>query len=172
MISTDAIVMSVNPIQEHDVLVELLTLKRGRIRAFAKYAQSSKPRFGGRLDTFNFVNIILLESRSSTKLRDVNTLNTFSNIKTNYNSLSIAYSIIEVVRAMTQMGIENKALFEQTFSALDQLNESVPDDQFLSSFYYLLLKSEGVVSDNMILNEKDYKKMIESYTGIKLRNSL
>jgi DNA repair protein RecO len=172
MISTNAIVMSVKPIQEHDLLVELLTLTQGRIRAFVKYAQSSKPRFGGRLDTFNFVNVMLIESRSSYKLRDVNTLNTFGKIKTNYNTLSVAYSIIEVVRTMTQMGVENRSLFDHTYSALDQLNQSVLGDQFLSSFYYLILKTEGVISDSMILNEKDYKKMIESYTGIKLRNSL
>ena len=53
MISSLALVINTKPILEKDTLVELFTLEYGRIRAFAKYSQSKKPRFGGQLNTFN-----------------------------------------------------------------------------------------------------------------------
>ena len=56
---TDAIVMSVKPYLDKDLMVELFTLDYGRIRAFAKYAQSKKPRFGGLLTTFTHVKVLL-----------------------------------------------------------------------------------------------------------------
>jgi len=172
MILTDAVIMSVKPILENDLLVELLTESVGRIRAFAKYAQSNKPRFGGLLATFNHVSVRLYESKTSFKLSDVQIVDGFNSLKSNFEALSTAYSIIEVVRTMTQIGIENQALFKQTKVALKRLNTQPIDSEFLKEFYYFLLKSEGLISEEVNLNEKDYKKMIESYTGIKLRNQL
>ena len=40
MNGTDAIVLQAKPILEKDVLVELFTRELGRVRVFAKYAQS------------------------------------------------------------------------------------------------------------------------------------
>lgn len=170
MIQSKAIIFNTKPIFEKDILVELFTNNVGRIHAFAKYAQSNKPRFGGLLNTFNCVSINLIERKGGFTIKQVQNITSLENLKKNYSNLSLGYKMIEVVKTLTQLNIENESLFELLSNSLLSLDNNNVSNQFLCKFYFSILKVEGLISGEMGLNEKEYKKMIESYTGIKLRN--
>ena len=172
MIATEAIIFSVRPILEKDILVEAFTAKFGLIRLFAKYAQSNKPRFGGRLTTFNHLSLDLIGRSNSFTLKSAMTINSFNQLKQQFNRLAVGYKMIEVIKSVSQHGIENEPLFTLLVKALETLDQSIDPTDHLKEFYYAVLKCEGIISDGMILNEIDYKKMIESYTGIQLNSSL
>ena len=169
---TEAIILNVKPFLEKDLIVEMFTKQAGRVRVFAKYAQSSKPRFGGLLNTFNWVSVILIERKGSFTIRQIQSIDPFNKMKNKYSHLSIGYRIIEVVRSTTQMRLENEQLFDLTVTAFGDLNQGHLESDYLKRFYYLLLKNEGIIDEEMNLTEKDYEKMIESYTGIKLKGKL
>ncbi|MGA0242079.1 MAG: DNA repair protein RecO [Candidatus Marinamargulisbacteria bacterium] len=172
MIQSEAIVLSVNPVFERDLLVELFTKDRGRIRTFAKYAQSKKPRFGALLTTFNWLTVHLIQGRTAYTLRHAQNIQSFNQLKTNYSKVALAYNMVSIIQTMTPLNMENPGLFELMTTALDQLNGPASTHDLMPWFCFSLLKNEGVVSEDMNLNEVDYKKMIESYTGMKLRTLL
>ena len=68
---TEAIILSVKPCLDKDLMVELFTHEHGRIRAFAKYAQSRKAKVWGLLTTFTHVTVFLIKGRSSFTLKEV-----------------------------------------------------------------------------------------------------
>ncbi|MEK9727653.1 MAG: DNA repair protein RecO [Candidatus Margulisiibacteriota bacterium] len=172
MKETLAIIFNTRPILEKDILVEMFTKDLGRIHAFAKFAQSNKPRFGGLLNTFNCVKVGVLERNGSFTLRHIQRVDTFQYLKKNYTALSTAYNMLDIVRAVTQLNIENEGLFTILNDALSHINSVKNQTDVLQIFYYAILKNEGLVTSAMNLNEMDYKKMIESYSGIKLKDKL
>ena len=168
----DAIVMSVKPYLDKDLMVELFTLDYGRIRAFAKYAQSKKPRFGGLLTTFTHVKVLLNKGRSSFTIREMAYNDRFLSLTSDYERLKVGYLMLASVRMLTQINNENPQLFQLLLVAFNKLNSSASIAGQLQEWFYLVLKSEGLISEPMNLNEKDYRKMLESYTGIQLKGYL
>ena len=88
MTLTSAIVLHASPSFEHDLLVELLTKDHGRIRCFAKYAQTKKPRFGGQLNTLNLIKVNVNERGKWFYIGSVSVLDGFSKIKQSYQKFS------------------------------------------------------------------------------------
>ena len=174
MNGTDAIVLQAKPILEKDVLVELFTRELGRVRVFAKYAQSKKPRFGGQLNALNVLNVRLIKKGTAFYLGQTTVSNTFSEIKKDYNKIKVAYQFLHVIRSVTQMDQENKELFDALLhylECMDQNNSLVLNEHKLA-FYQHVLEIEGLMGESVKLNEHEVIKMIESYTNIHLKDIL
>tara|TARA_A100001015_G_C15016620_1_gene725842 strand:- start:1736 stop:2260 length:525 start_codon:yes stop_codon:yes gene_type:complete len=172
MISSLALVINTKPILEKDTLVELFTLEYGRIRAFAKYSQSKKPRFGGQLNTFNLCNIQFNRRGDSFTISQINVVSSFEGIKKQYEKINVAYQFLYIIKTMTQINHENKEMFMILLDYLKELNENNAQDlhQFKLKFYETVLQAEGVLATSVKLNEKELQKMLESYTNIKFRD--
>lgn len=174
MNTTDAIVLHASPLFEKDLLIELFTREFGRIKVFAKYAQSKKPRFGGQLNTLNLIQTMLIKKRSAFYLGQTKVVNCFPELKKKYSKMNLAYQFLHVIRAVTQLGQENMELFEalvQYLSILDQ-EIQVELNVFKLDFYKQVLHIEGVMTHSAKFNEHDIIKMIESYTNIHLKDIL
>ena len=74
------------------------------------------------------------------------------------------------VRMLTQMNNENPQLFKLLLSAISLIPQVLLATT--PRMVFLVLKNEGLISEPMNLNEKDYRKMLESYTGIQLKGYL
>ena len=153
-------------------MVELFTSNYGRIRAFAKYAQSKKPRFGGLLNTFNYVDASLSQRSTTFGVHDMVLIQPFNSLTSNYKKLSLGFRMLEAIRATTQVNNENGALFDLTIHYLMKLDEAVSYDSFMTEWYFMMLECEGLISEPMNLSENEYRKMLESYTGVLLKGSL
>ena len=171
---TDAIVFHVRPLLEKDLLIELFTSEFGRIKVFAKYAQSKKPRFGGQLSTLNLIQTMLIKKGTAIYLGETRVFDHFSEIKKTYKKMNVAYQFLHVIRAVTQLNQENKELFVALVNYLTALNHSsdVESNEFKLAFYKQVLRIEGVMTNSMKLHEHDVIKMIESYTSIQLKDIL
>ena len=174
MISTLAIIFNTKPILEKDILVELFSYEEGRIRAFAKYSQSKKPRFGGQLNTLNACKIMMIKRGDSYNISQISVVNGFEGIKVSYEKMSIAYQLLHLIKAVTQMNHENNELFMFLYDHLKTLNGLAGNNlaAFKLDAYKKLLQLEGVLDINSKLSEHEVIKMIESYTSIKLRDVL
>lgn len=171
---TDAIVFHVRPLFEKDLLIELFTSEFGRIKVFAKYAQSKKPRFGGQLNTLNLIQTMLIKKGTAVYLGQTKVSNHFSKLKKTYNKMNVAYQFLHVIRAVTQINQENKELFHALVQYLTVLNHNSDENLngFKLDFYKHVLQIEGLMTNSMKLNEHDIIKMIESYTNIHLKDIL
>ena len=172
MISSLSLVINTKPILEKDTLVELFTFEFGRIRAFAKYSQSKKPRFGGQLNTFNLCNIRFNRRGDSFTISQVNVVSSFDEIKKQYEKINVAYQFLYIIKTITQINHENKEMFMILIDYLKELNQNKVQDlhQLKLQFYKKVLQAEGVLDANVKLNEKELLKMLESYTNIKFRD--
>ena len=96
----------------------------------------------------------------------------FLSLTSDYERLKVGYLMLASVRMLTQINNENPQLFQLLLVAFNKLNSSASIAGQLQEWFYLVLKSEGLISEPMNLNEKDYRKMLESYTGIQLKGYL
>ena len=171
---TNAIIMHTKPILEKDLLVEVFTEEYGRLRVFAKYAQSKKPRFGGQLNTLNLLKMSLIKRGTAFHLGQTSIQSGFSGIKKSYEKMHVAYQFLHVIRSVTQMNHENKEVFTALMHYLDAMDTI--DQSELNAhkyqFYRQVLQIEGVMTESSKFNEKDVIKMIESYTSIQLKDVL
>ena len=174
MTYTNAIVMHTKPILEKDLLVELFTEEYGRLRVFAKYAQSKKPRFGGQLNTLNLLKVSLLKRGSAFHLGQISISSCFDGIKKSYGKMHVAYQFLHVIRSVTQMNHENREVFMALMHYLEAMDTIDPSElnEHKTQFYRQVLQIEGVMSDSSKFNENDVIKMIESYTSIQLKDVL
>jgi DNA repair protein RecO len=168
MISTNALVLHTYPILEKDMVVELFTKEVGRIRAFVKYAQSKKPRFGGLLNTMNHVLVDLVKKKETYYVRHVRLIMDFHQIKTSYKKVALAYHFIQLLQSITQFNQENRTLFNvmvQSFKAL--ADSTLAELEGLKKkVYHTILELEGVLPKHKEqYTEKDYVKLIEEYTN-------
>ena len=170
---TPAIIMHTRPIMENDILVELFSRDMGRICVFAKFAQSKKPRFGGRLHTLNMVQASINQRGRAMSLGDIRVISSFNEIKKSYQKMQVAYQFLHVIRSMTQINQENSEMYSVLCAHLNKLNtiESGANAN-KSEFYQQMLSIEGILSNDEKDNEKNYIKMIESYTSLKLKDIL
>ncbi len=166
--------MHAKPILERDILVELFTEELGRVRAFAKYAQSKKPRFGGQLNTLNLLKATLIERGSAFHLGAVEIQESFDGMKKSYRKMHVAYQFLHIIRSITQMNHENKAVFTALNHYLKAMDTIGLSDLMTHKvqFYRQVLQIEGVLLDTAKFNEKDAIKMIESYASIQLKDVL
>ena len=174
MINTLGIIMTAKPILEKDMLVELFTKDIGRVRVFAKYAQSKKPRFGGQLNTLNELNVTLFEKGDVFYLGDVSIQEQFKGIKTSFKRMHVAFQFLHVVRSITQLNHENQPVYTALHHYLKAL-EALDHDELMRyklQFYHHILQIEGIITGGTKFNEKDAIKMIESYASIQLKDVL
>jgi DNA repair protein RecO len=168
------IVLKTSPSFEHHALVELFTKEYGRIRCFAKYAQTKKNRFGGQLNTLNLISAHCYTKGSGFNISNIRVLDSFAKIKTSYLKINIAFQFLHVVRGITQLNTENADIFDALVLYLTTLNDN--DALCLNThrhqFFKGVLKIEGVLDYEKNPNEIECISMLESYTNIKLKDAL
>ena len=172
MITCEAIILNVKPQFEKDLLVELLTEEVGRIRLFARFSQSNKPRFGGLLQTFNCVTVQLNPKRSGYHLMNVASNQSFYVMKQDYSKLRIAYQVIGVIRAVSQLNMVNQSLFDIVKDTFMKLNSNHVRPDILLQFYKYVLVNEGIMSNEIQGSEQVYKRMLESYAGVTFQSCI
>ena len=174
MIELQAIVLKTFPLFEKDLVVECFSLEAGRIRIYAKYAQSKKPRFGGLLQTLNLLKIGVFKRKDSYYLQQVSLIHDYTWIKSSYEKMSAVFFLASVIRQITEFDQENEALFEIYLDFLNQLNHDgkLELNQIKLATYKQIIEFEGIASSAEInnLTERKFVNMIESYTNTKIKD--
>ena len=98
----EAIVLKTIKLGEADRIVTLMTRSHGKVRAVAKGVRKTKSRWGGRLEPFTHVDLMLYKGRG-----DLDTItaadirSSFDVIRTDYERLTAAASLAELVDKIT-----------------------------------------------------------------------
>ncbi|HEX9855107.1 MAG TPA: DNA repair protein RecO [Acidimicrobiia bacterium] len=137
------IVLRSYPFGEADRVVVLLSPNRGKLRTVAKGVRKTRSRFGGRLEPFSHVDLVLYEGRNLDTITQVSLIEPFHRLRNDLDRVVAAGTMVEVADAVSAEGESSVRLFlllQRGLRALDTVTEPHPD--LVTSF---LLKSAGTV---------------------------
>lgn len=137
------IVLRSYPFGEADRVVVLLSANNGKLRTVAKGVRKTKSRFGGRLEPFTHVDLVLYEGRNLDTITQVTVIETFAGLRNDLDRVLAAGTMVE---AVDQVVVENESsvraflLLQRGLRTLEGSTDVHPD--LLASF---LLKVADVV---------------------------
>ncbi len=136
------IVLRSYPFGDADRVVVLLSPNHGKMRTVAKGVRKTKSRFGGRLEPFTHVDLVLYEGRNLDTITQVAVIEPFPRLRDNLDSVLAAGTMVEVVDAVAQEGEPSLRLFLLLQRGLKALEAGRVGPDLVTSF---LLKLADVV---------------------------
>lgn len=137
------IVLRTHKLGETDRILTLLTLGRGKVRAVAKGVRRPGSRFGGRLEPYSHVDLLLYEGRSLDVVTQADLLASHAAVREDWEASAAAAVLVELVDAVAIEGDRDNRLFLQLRAGLQALDAGPPDTGvFVDAF---LLRIAGVV---------------------------
>jgi DNA repair protein RecO (recombination protein O) len=138
-----AVVLRTWKLGEADRIVSLLTETHGKVRAVAKGVRKSTSKIGGRVEPFSVIDVRLWKgSGELQRVSQVELLQAHSQLHEDFNRLSKASAIVEIVDKISVEEVDSSVLYRLVTRALHALNES-DSPLFLGVFFLRLLELEG-----------------------------
>jgi DNA repair protein RecO (recombination protein O) len=140
--SDQGIVLRGYPFGEADRIVVLISPNKGKVRAVAKGVRKTKSRFGGRLEPFTHVDLVLYEGRNLDTITQVAVIEGFPNLRQDLDRVLAAGTMVEAVDAVAQEGESALRAFLLLQRGLRALEAGPRHPDIVASF---LLKIADVV---------------------------
>lgn len=106
---------------EADRIVTILTQGSGKVRAVAKGVRKTKSRFGGRLEPFTHVDVLLYRGRELDIVTQCETITSFRAVREDYSRFAAGEAILEVTDRIVQERERNVRQFMLLLGALRAL---------------------------------------------------
>jgi DNA repair protein RecO (recombination protein O) len=97
----EGIVLRTIKLGEADRIVTLFTRDNGKVRAVAKGIRKTRSRFGGRLEPFTRVGLVVYRGRDLDTITAADILTSFKGVRAEYGRLVAAASLAELVEKIT-----------------------------------------------------------------------
>ncbi len=130
------------PFGEADRVVVLLSPNRGKLRAVAKGVRRTKSRFGGRLEPFCHVDLVLYEGRNLDTITQATTIDSHPRLRGDLDKVVAAGTMVEVADGVAQEEESSIRLFLLLKRGLRALEEGPLHPDLVPAF---LLKAAEVV---------------------------
>jgi DNA repair protein RecO (recombination protein O) len=128
------IVLRSFPFGEADRVVVLISANHGKVRAVAKGVRKTKSRFGGRLEPFTHVDLVLYEGRNLDTITQAEVIEAFPRLRTDLDKMMAAGAMVELLDAVTQEGEASHRAFLLLQRSLRFLEESDGHPDLLTAF--------------------------------------
>ncbi len=138
------IVLRGYPFGEADRVVVLLSPNNGKIRAVAKGVRKTKSRFGGRLEPFTHVDLVLYEGRNLDTITQVAVLEPFPRLRSDLDAVITAGTMVEAADAVAQEDEAAIRLFLLLQRGLKTLEAGERSTDLITSFLLKLADVVGV----------------------------
>lgn len=138
------IVLRSYPFGEADRVVVLLSPNSGKIRTVAKGVRKTKSRFGGRLEPFTHVDLVLYEGRNLDTITQVAVLEPFPRLRADLDSVIAAGTMVEAADAVAQEEESSIRLFLLLQRGLKALEAGRYGPDMITSFLLKLADVVGV----------------------------
>lgn len=129
------IVLSERPVGEYDKLVTILTLERGKIRAFGRGAKRPRNRLAAALQPFHFGNFRLYEGRDSYNIEDAEILNYFEQVRGDLDNSLMGMLFLELADYYGRENNDDRALLALLYQALRALEKGKQDRSLIRVIY-------------------------------------
>lgn len=136
------IVLRGYPFGESHRIVVLVSPNHGKLRTVARGVRKTKSRFGGRLEPFTHVDVVLYEGKNLDTITQVSTINAFGELRNHLDRILAASTMVEVVDAVVQEEEPSLRMFLLLQRGLTVLDHQEPHPDLLTSF---LLKAADII---------------------------
>ncbi len=138
------IVLRSYPFGEADRVVVLLSPNNGKIRTVAKGVRKTKSRFGGRLEPFTHVDLVLYEGRNLDTITQVAVLEPYPNLRSDLDAVVAAGTMVEAADAVAQEEETSIRLFLLLQRGLKALETGTASQDLITAFLLKLADVVGV----------------------------
>jgi len=128
---------------EADRIVTFLTQGSGKVRAVAKGVRKTRSKFGGRLEPFTHVDLLLYRGRELDIVTQAETITSFREIRESYNRFAAGEVILESIDRVAQEHSKSVRTFMLLLGGLRQLSESTDPSAVLDAFLLRLASLAG-----------------------------
>lgn len=135
------IVLRTMRLGEADRVVTFLTQGSGKVRAVAKGVRKTKSRFGGRLEPFTHVDLMLYRGRELDIVTQAETITSFRAICEDYARFAAAEVLAEATDRIVQERERSVRIFMLTLSTLRALAAGEEDPGLAADAFLLRLAS-------------------------------
>lgn len=140
--SDQGIVLRGYPFGESHRVVVLLSPNHGKLRTVAKGVRKTKSRFGGRLEPFTHVDVVLYEGKNLDTITQVSIINAFPHLRNDLDRVLAAGTMIEVADTVAQEDEPSHRLFLLLQRGLTVLDAGPAHPDLVTSY---LLKAADVM---------------------------
>lgn len=140
--SDQGIVLRGYPFGEADRVVVLLSPNRGKLRTVAKGVRRTKSKFGGRLEPFTHVDLMLYEGRNLDTITQATIIEAFPAMRADLDRVVAAGTMVEVADLVAQEEEPSMRLFLLLQRGLKALEAGPLHPDLVTAF---LLKAADVV---------------------------
>jgi DNA repair protein RecO (recombination protein O) len=138
------IVLRGYPFGDADRVVVLLSPNNGKLRTVAKGVRKTSSRFGGRLEPFTHVDLVLYEGRNLDTITQVSTIEAFPRLRSDLERVVAAGIMVEAADAVAQEEESSLRLFLLLQRGLRALESGVMGNDLITSFLLKLATVVGV----------------------------
>lgn len=129
---------------EADKVVILLSPNSGKLRTVAKGIRKTKSRFGGRLEPFSHVDLVLYEGRNLDTITQVSMIEPFHELRSDLDRMVAAGTMVELADAIAQENESSVRLFLLIQRGLRALEAGPEHPDLLTSFLLKAADAMGV----------------------------
>jgi DNA repair protein RecO (recombination protein O) len=144
------IVLRSYPFGDADRVVVLLSPNNGKIRTVAKGIRKTKSRFGGRLEPFTHVDLVLYEGRNLDTITQVAVIEPFPRLRGDLDAVMAAATMVEAADAVAQEDESSMRLFLLLHRGLRALETGQRGSDFITSFLLKLADVVGVAPSLLV----------------------
>jgi DNA repair protein RecO (recombination protein O) len=138
----EGVVLRTIKLGESDRIVTLFTRSNGKIRAVAKGVRKTKSRFGGRLEPFTRVQLLIYQGRNLDTITSADIVTSFDEIRTDYQRLKSAAVMVELVDKITPDRESALSVYALLLAGLRALAKG-GSDSIVPAFIVKLLSVSG-----------------------------
>ncbi len=121
---TKGIVLKSHKLGESDKIITILSGNKGKIRAVAKGLRKTISRFGGRLEPFTYVNLVLYEGRNLDTINQVDIIESFKEIRDDLDKVVYGSAVLDLADKLAMENERESTLFNLLYKALKALSSS------------------------------------------------
>ncbi|MFA5076307.1 MAG: DNA repair protein RecO [Patescibacteria group bacterium] len=135
---TQAIVLNKKDSKENDRLFSLYTKNLGKTTGLARGVKKIQSKMAGQLEPFALLNIKLVTSRGINRISNVETLNRYVNIISDYQTIKLANQCLRLVDDLVKEGscdLGILKLLNQILAILDDPNKQSAQKEFLTRIF-------------------------------------
>lgn len=138
------IVLRTYPFGDSHKVVVLATPDRGKVRCVAKGVRKTSSRFGGRLEPFTVIRVVLYEGRELDTITQVDVLEAFPRLREDLDGVAIAGVMAEVIDQVMYQDEPSHDLFTLFRKALGAVDRGMRGPDLLSLFFLRVADNLGL----------------------------
>ena len=139
--------------KESDRIFTLISEEEGLMKFIARGAKKPKSKLSGHIEPLNYINVFYRKGAGLNAVSQVESLNSFLDIKKNYDLILEAQYLMELAENLSVEGEGNTFLFKGLISTLSNIASETNKDIQVMIFEFEILRQQGFGMANQLANQ-------------------